>query len=236
MGRFELADGGTIFLDEIGKLPLDIQVKLLRVFQTKKFERIGGSETISSDFRLVVATNRDLELAVRTQRFRADLYYRLNVFPIYVPPLRERKDDIPLLAQYFLKNYALKMKKTFQGILSTEMDKLMQYNYPGNIRELENIIERGVILSAGPEFRLPEIGSIHSEFPDQETVVTLAQNERKHILWALHKTGWKVRGEGGAADALKIHPSTLAFRMKKLGVHRPEKFSHRGRPSANLFA
>ena len=229
IGRFELADGGTLFLDEIGDLPLEVQVRLLRVLQSKEFERVGGNETLRSDFRLLVATNRDLEEAVKAGKFRPDLYYRLNVFPIYVPPLQERKEDIPLLANYFLKLYATKMGKTLEKIPKLEMDKLIQYDWPGNVRELENIMERGTIVSPGPFFRVPELGMGRSETGLMKKDITLSDNERRHILWALQRTGWKVRGLGGAADLLQIHPSTLAFRMKKLGIQRPPDFSRRRR-------
>ncbi|MGD9031676.1 MAG: sigma 54-interacting transcriptional regulator [Desulfobacteraceae bacterium] len=225
IGRFELADGGTLFLDEIGDLSLDIQVGLLRVLQTKEFERVGGSETLRSDFRLVVATNRDLEKEVKAQNFRADLYYRLAVFPIYVPPLRDRKEDIPLLAYYFLKIYSQKRGKNFSKIPDSDMETLSQYDWPGNVRELENIIERGTILNAGPLFRVPEFGVEHQGLSTSREGVTLRENERRHILWMLDKTGWKVRGPGGAAEILDLPPSTLAFRMKKLGIQRPSKKS-----------
>ncbi len=228
-GRFELADGGTLFLDEIGELPMEVQVRLLRVLQNKEFERVGGSETLHSDFRLVVATNRDLEHNVRLNRFRSDLYYRLNVFPIYVPPLRERKEDIPLLAHYFIRIFGNKLNKVFEKIPDLEKEKLIRYNWPGNVRELENIIERGAILSAGPTFFVPELEISSTEFPIMGTEISLQENERRHIMWALQKTGWKVRGAGGAAELLKIHPSTLAFRMKKLAVQRPPRHSHRTR-------
>jgi len=223
IGRFELADGGTLFLDEIGDLSLDIQVRLLRVLQTKEFERVGGSETLSSDFRLVVATNRDLEKAIRAGKFRADLYYRLAVFPVHIPPLRERSQDIPLLAYYFLKIYSKKLGKDFTKIPNSEMGKLLQYDWPGNVRELENIIERGTILSAGSSFRVPELGAERGESSTDDGAMTLRENERRHILWALQKTGWKVRGEGGAAQLLDLPASTLAFRMKKVGIERPKK-------------
>ncbi len=221
IGRFELADGGTLFLDEIGDISQDIQVRLLRVLQTKEFERVGGSETLKSDFRLVVATNRDLEEAVKTEKFRADLYYRLAVFPIYVPPLRDRKEDIPLLAHYFLNIYSNKMGKKFSRIPTSQMEKMLNYYWPGNVRELENVIERGAILSHGPLFRVPPLGEEHHEIPASKGQATLKENERRHILWALEKTGWKVRGKGGAAELLGIPPSTLAFRMKKVGIRRP---------------
>lgn len=220
IGRFELSDGGSLFLDEVGDLSFDVQVRLLRVLQTKEFERVGGSETLKSDFRLVAATNRDLEEAVKSERFRADLYYRLAVFPIYVPPLRERKEDIPLLAYYFLDIYSKKMGKKFSRIHALEMEKLVNYHWPGNVRELENVIERGAILSSGPHFRVPELGWEHHETSTDSRAVTLKENERRHILWALEKTGWKVRGKGGAAELLDIPASTLAFRMKKVGIKR----------------
>ncbi len=223
IGRFELADGGTLFLDEIGDISLDIQVKLLRVLQSQEFERVGGTDTLRSDFRLVVATNRNLEKDMKYGKFRADLYYRLAVFPIYVSPLRKRKEDIPLLAYYFLKIYSKKRGKQFSKISRSDMTRLMDYDWPGNVRELENIIERGIILSSEPMFRVPDLGAGHYEGVEKQKDVTLKGNERKHILWALDKTGWKVRGFGGAAELLDLPPSTLAFRMKKLGIERQKK-------------
>jgi formate hydrogenlyase transcriptional activator len=222
IGRFELADEGTLFLDEIGDLPLEIQVRLLHVLQGKQFERVGGNETIYSDFRLVAATNRNLEQEVRENRFRADLFYRLNVFPIQVPPLRERKEDIPFLAHHFLTIYGAKRGKAFYRIPDLEIDKLVQYDWPGNVRELENIIERGAILSSPPHFRIPDFGSSRSEIIQPKSVLSLKENERQQILQALQKTGWKIRGQGGAAELLDIHPSTLVSRMKKLGIQRPK--------------
>jgi transcriptional regulator with GAF, ATPase, and Fis domain len=229
IGRFELADGGTIFLDEIGDLQLDVQTRLLQVLQSKEFERVGGSETIRSDFRLITATNRDLADAVKNQKFRSDLYYRLNVFPIYVPPLRDRKDDIPLLVCYFIKNFSARMGKTFDGIPKKEMEKLMQYNWPGNIRELEGIIERATVLSQNHNFRVPELGTEKQEVTQSKSDLTLEENERSHILQTLKKAGWKVRGEGGAAELLNVHYSTLFFRMKKLGIQRPPELSQNKR-------
>ncbi len=225
IGRFELADGGTIFLDEIGEIPADLQIKLLRVLQTKGFERVGGSKTLYSDFRLIAATNRDLAREVRENRFRPDLYYRLNVFPIYVPPLSERKEDIPLLAYHFLNIHSTRMRKEFNGIPDHEIEKLLQYEWPGNVRELENIIEHGTILSSGPKFHIPEFNIDPYKKKTSSKNISLVENEKQHILWALKKTGWKVRGVKGAAELLEIHPSTLAFRMKKLGIKRPEKSS-----------
>lgn len=221
IGRFELADEGTLFLDEIGELSLDIQVRLLRVLQTKEFERVGGSETIRSNFRLIVATNRNLEEEVKSGRFRADLYYRLNVFPIVVPPLRERIDDLPQLVEHFIQLYSSRRGKSFKGIPDSEMSKLMNYGWPGNVRELENIIERAIILSKGSFVQIPELCSNHPGTASFNTELTLRENERKHILWALQKTKWKIHGEGGAAKLLDINPSTLQSRMKKLGIKKP---------------
>lgn len=227
IGRFELANGGTLFLDEIGTLPLETQVRLLRVLQTKSFERVGGNETLHSNFRLIAATNLDLREEIKAHRFRADLYYRLNVFPAYVPSLRERKEDIPLLAYYFLKTFGAKAGKTFKGIKAADMERLIQYNWPGNVRELENIMERSVLLSSGADFRIPELTiSDLPNSPDLQDGVTLLDNERRHILWALQKTNWKIRGPGGAAELLDIHPSTLRFRMNKLGIQRPTSVSN----------
>jgi len=225
IGRFELADGGTIFLDEIGDLPLEVQVNLLRVIQNNEFERVGGNETIRSDFRLITATNHDLDQRVREKKFRADLYYRLNVFPVYVPSLRERKEDIPLLVHHFIRKYCQKLEIPFKKISSGEMNKLIRYDWPGNIRELEHTIERGIILSANSTFETPELGIRLNPFEIKRQSHTLAENERNHILWALEQREWKVRGPGGAAEFLEIHPSTLTARMKKLGINRPPKSS-----------
>lgn len=222
IGRFELSDGGSLFLDEIGDLPQEVQIRLLRVLQSKEFERVGGSETIRSDFRLITATNHNLEEDVKTNRFRADLYYRLNVFPIHIPPLRDRKEDIPVLTRHFIKKYATKMGKVFERIPEAEMDKLIQYHWPGNVRELENIIERGIIISSGPHFFVPELAFSYPHTTSPEINTTLRGNETRHILWALKKTEWKVRGSGGAAEILNVHPSTLASRMRKLGITRPK--------------
>lgn len=220
IGRFELADRGTFFLDEIGDLPLEVQVRLLRVLETKEFERVGGSETLRSEFRLVVATNRDLQEEVNANKFRRDLFYRINVFPIYVAPLRERKEDIPLLCYYFLKIYATKMGKPLESISESEMEKLIQYNWPGNVRELENVIERGTILSSGSFFKVPELNITYPKYSYHNTDSTLEEIERTHILRTLLKTGWRVRGKSGAAEILKIHPNTLNSRMKKLSIRR----------------
>jgi transcriptional regulator with GAF, ATPase, and Fis domain/tetratricopeptide (TPR) repeat protein len=222
IGRFELAHEGTLFLDEIGDLPLDVQVRLLRVLQNKEFERVGGSDIIHSDFRLILATNRNLETEVTASKFRADLFYRINVFPILVPPLRERREDIPLLAHYFLKTHSTKMSKSFSTFPDSEMEKLINYDWPGNVRELENLIERGVILGNGPVFKIPEIAVMTRDVSALSPDPTLSGNERRHIIWALQRTNWKIRGSGGAAELLSLNPSTLAFRMKKLGIEKPQ--------------
>ncbi len=222
IGRFELADTGTLFLDEIGDISMDIQIRLLRVLQTKKFERVGSSETIQSDFRLLTATNRNLEKAVANGRFRQDLYYRLNVFPIYVPPLRERIKDVSPLACYFLKKHSDKMNKSFKGIAQKEMDKLLTYHWPGNVRELENVIERGVILNANERFNIPDL-SLESSEKSVTGEFTLEEMERRFILDTLKKTHWKIYGNGGAAQLLRVNHSTLYSKMKKLGIQNPNK-------------
>ena len=224
IGKFELAHTGTIFLDEIGDIAADTQVKLLRVLQEQEFERVGGNETNKVDVRVIVATNRDLEAAVTQETFRADLFYRLNVFPIQVPPLRERKEDIPILAQYFVDKYANLLQKLIEGIHRDSIEKLTQYSWPGNIRELENIIERGVILCDS------NILSIEEEwaFPTSLTVShsdqlgTLEEMERNYILKVLQQTRWVIGGKKGAAEILNVHPNTLRSRLIKLGIKKPE--------------
>lgn len=223
IGRFELANGGTIFLDEIGDISMEVQVKLLRVLQSREFERVGGGQTLQSDFRLLAATNRNLEEEVEVGRFRRDLYYRLNVFPITVPRLQDRKEDIPILAHYFLKLYANKCNKSLDRIPLQEMEKLLCYDWPGNVRELENVIERGVILSNGSFYLVPELEN--EAAPPNEILTSLKENERNHILRVLHHTGGKVAGPKGAAAILDIHPNTLFSRMKKLGLSRKANYS-----------
>jgi len=223
IGRFELADKGTIFLDEIGDMPLNSQVQLLRVLQSKEFERVGGHETIRSDFRLMAATNRDLPKMIEAGTFREDLYYRLSVFPIQVPSLRERPEDVALLALHFLQLYAKRLSKKVEKIPGTEMQKLMDYTWPGNVRELENIIERGVILSTGPLYRVPTTSLTRNTFAGSRADISLDENERAHILNVLDMTGGKVRGDDGAAAILNIHPNTLYSRMKKLGISPARK-------------
>ena len=223
IGRFELADRGTIFLDEIGDLRPDMQVQLLRVLETKQFERIGGSETLRSDFRVITATNRDLKKLVAAGHFRRDLYYRLNVFPIHVPTLLERKEDIPLLVDYFVRLYAKKLGKTFEKIAREDLAVLLQYDWPGNIRELENIVERAVILNHGRLLRFSGVLPSIVDHTANEDGFVLSDHERRHIIRALEKTNGKVRGSGGAAELLGINPSTLFFRMKQLNIKRVER-------------
>ncbi|HEX3034241.1 MAG TPA: sigma 54-interacting transcriptional regulator [Thermodesulfobacteriota bacterium] len=223
IGRFELADGGTIFLDEVGELPPDTQVKLLRVLQEGEFERVGSSKPIKVDVRVIAATNHNLVEAVKSGSFRSDLFYRLNVFPIEVPSLRERKTDIPLLANFFITKYARKLNKEIQGISKETLDRLMNYHWPGNIRELQNIIERAVVLSPGSGVQIHEsllglgIGSQASG------TATLDAVERAHILRVLEQTNWLIQGKGGAASILGINPNTLRSRMQKLGIKKPKR-------------
>src|SRR5215510_9830811 len=223
IGRFELADCGTIFLDEVGEIPLELQVKLLRVLQEQEFERLGSSRTLRTDARLIAATNRDLGALVHEQKFRADLFYRLNVFPIQVPPLHERPEDIPLLVRHFVEHYARRMKRDIQTIPSETMETLTRYRWPGNVRELQNLIERAVILSPGPVLRVPlddlEMGAVAD--PRHGPSQTLAEAERHHIVATLTDTKWVVAGARGAAARLGMNRSTLQFRMKKLGIVRP---------------
>lgn len=222
-GRFELANQGTIFLDEISELPLSTQSKLLRVLQEKEFQRVGGTKMLHSDFRLITASNKDLNQEIINGRFRADLFYRLNVFPIYVPPLRERREDIPHLATHFLKLFCSLNKKNYSGIPSSEMAKLTSYAWPGNIRELSNVIERAVILG-GSQIRFPEFEGRTNREPFDNGEMKLKEVERGRILEALNKTGGKVGGRHGAAALLGLNRTTLIHRMKKFGIkieHNP---------------
>ncbi len=221
-GRFEVAHEGTIFLDEIGEMPLALQSKLLRVLQEGEFERLGSARTVTVDVRVIAATSRDLNEEVRRRRFRRDLFYRLNVFPIPIPPLRQRTEDIPLLARHFAEKYARKMNKHIESIPRSTVKAFMEYSWPGNVRELEHVIERGVITTSGSSFTLAE--RLRSPLPvdaPDAPLRDLATVEREHILRVLQETGWKIEGPSGAADILKLHPSTLRFRIKKLGIHRP---------------
>ncbi len=220
-GRFELAHRGTLFLDEVGDIPLELQPKLLRVLQEKEFERLGSIRTLHVDVRVVAASNRDLTQMVEDRLFRSDLYYRLNVFPIVVPPLRERIEDIPLLVRYFAQKHARRMDRRIETIPAEEMEALTRYPWPGNVRELENLIERAVILSRGPTLHvpLPEVRA-SGEAP-ASSPVTLEAAEREHILRALNDTNWVIAGPGGAAARLGMKRTTLQSRMAKLGVSRP---------------
>jgi PAS domain S-box-containing protein len=221
IGRFEIAHGSTLCLDEIGELPLELQAKLLRVIQYNEFERLGSSQTIKVDVRIVATTNRNLEEEVRQGRFRKDLYYRLNVFPITVPTLRQRKEDIPLLTQAFVARYARKLGKQFTSIRKETLQALQNYPWPGNIRELESIVERTAILCPGPVLQLADKLEIPS-FPEPATGETLEELDRNQILKVLSETGWRIEGKEGAAAILGLHPSTLRARMHKLGIVRPE--------------
>lgn len=220
IGRFELADGGTIFLDEIGDLPLDMQTKLLRVLQEGEFERVGGTRTIKVDVRVIAATNRDLEKGMREERFRSDLYYRLNVFPISLPALRDRKEDIELLVKHFVRKCCTRIGKEIETIPQQGMDALVSYGWPGNIRELENVIERAVILSEGRNLQLDDCLPRPEATSGASPTVTLDEAQRAHIIKVLQLTGGKVSGERGAARILGIKPTTLESRMKKLGIER----------------
>jgi transcriptional regulator with GAF, ATPase, and Fis domain len=220
IGRFELADKGTIFLDEIGELPLDLQAKLLRVLQEGEFERVGGTQTFRVNVRVIAATNRDLEHLSRTGQYRPDLYYRLNVFPIHLPSLREREGDIPLLAQYFVRKCATNLGKKIDRISESMMVALRQYAWPGNIRELEHVIERAVILTEGSSLEPIEFSTGARGGVAMPSVMTLEERERLHIMDILEQTGWRVSGKDGAADLLGLKPTTLEARMKKLGIMR----------------
>jgi len=220
VGRFEVANGSTLCLDEVGELPLEAQAKLLRAIQHNEFERLGSSHTIKVDARIVATTNRNLEEEVRKGRFRQDLYYRLNVFPITVPPLRQRKEDIPLLVQAFIERYARKLGKQITSIPKETMKALQDYPWPGNVRELESVIERAVILCPGPVLQLADKLEI-SSLP-LSIMMTLEETERNQILKTLSETRWRINGKNGAAAILGLHPSTLRARMHKLGILRPE--------------
>jgi formate hydrogenlyase transcriptional activator len=221
VGRFELADGGTLFLDEIGEIPLDLQPKLLRVLQEQEFERLGGTRTLRVNVRLVAATNRDLAKMVTAGQFRSDLYYRLNVFPVTLPPLRQRPEDVPLLVRYFVQQHARRLKRNIESIPAEAMTALTRYPWPGNVRELENFIERSVLLSPGPVLRVA-VDELKAppDLPDT-AATTLADAERDHILAALQATNWVIGGPGGAAARLGMKRTTLISRMHKLGISRP---------------
>ena len=224
VGRFELADGGTIFLDEIGEIPLDVQAKLLRVLQEKEFDRVGGKAPIKVDVRVIAATNRNLLQAVADKTFRDDLYYRLNVFPLTTPPLRERQEDIPLLVRFMIDKFAPRLGKPIEGIAAQSLRRLQAYRWPGNIRELENVIERAIILADTAWIEIDPMMLPGSADPSAASALpaaagdTLEAVERLHIQAVLDQTGGVIEGATGAAQILGLRPSTLRYRMKKLGV------------------
>jgi formate hydrogenlyase transcriptional activator len=232
IGRFEVANGGTIFLDEIGEIPLELQTKLLRVLQEREFERLGSSKTLRTDARLLAATNRDLEAMVGEQKFRADLFFRLNVFPVHAPPLRERQGDIPLLVRHFAQQFSKRMNKRVETIPSATMDALCRYYWPGNIRELQNVIERAVIVSAGSALSVdvadlkfpkagPSVKKPASAKPTNGVLYSVLEDaERQQILKALRQCNWVVAGPNGAATLLGMKRSTLQQRIRKLGIVR----------------
>ncbi len=221
-GRFELADGGTIFLDEVGELPTETQAKLLRVLQEHEFDRVGGTAPKKVDVRVIAATNRDLLKAVREKTFREDLYYRLSVFPLRLPPLRERSEDIPLLAMFLIEKFAARIGKHFDGIDAGTLRQLLSYPWPGNVRELENVLERAVILATGPRLEVdPDVLGQPGAKPAGQPSAALEDVERNHILAVLRQTNWVIDGPRGAATILGLHPNTLRSRLKKLGLSRP---------------
>jgi transcriptional regulator with GAF, ATPase, and Fis domain len=215
-----LADGGTIFLDEVGELPLDAQVKLLRVLQEREVERIGSGHSTKIDVRIIAATHRDLHTAVKAGSFRADLLYRLNVFPIEVPPLSARASDIPLLVNRFVATFSSKMGKKIDGVSQSTMDRLMKYAWPGNIRELGNVIERATILAKGPLLQIDDVLIHGNSAPLLPVADSLEEVERGHILRVLQDMNWIIEGKQGAAVRLGLHPNTLRSRMQKLGIKK----------------
>jgi len=237
IGRLELANHGTLFLDEVGEIPLELQPKLLRILQEREFERLGGTRTIQTDVRLIAATNRDLAAMVEEQKFRPDLFFRLNVFPIQAPPLRERSEDIPLLVRHFAEKFSRRMNRRTETISSETMNALCQYPWPGNVRELQNVIERAVILSSGPSLKVP-VAQLHarsipvsedaSSKPTKRRPVRsiLAEVDRNQIVQALREAGGRVGGRDGAAARLGLKRTTFITRMKKLGID-PNQVSER---------
>jgi formate hydrogenlyase transcriptional activator len=226
IGRFELASDGTIFLDEIGEIPLELQPKLLRVLQEREFERLGGSRTLRTNARLIAATNRDLRAMVEESRFRSDLFYRLNVFPVHIPSLRERAEDIPVLVRHFVQHFSRNMNKQITAISSETMQALTSYSWPGNVRELQNVIERAVILSQGRVLNVPLRDLKHRQVQNGTVAnghLTLEEMERRHILAVLEQTNWVFAGPNGAAARLGMKRPTLQFRMQKLGISRPQR-------------
>ncbi len=227
VGRFELAHQGTLFLDEIGDVPLELQSKLLRVLQEHEIERLGSTRTMRVDFRFVAATNRDLEGMVQSREFRADLYYRLNVFPIRIPPLRERREDVPPLVRYFVQRFAKRLRRPIESISRESIDLLCRWDWPGNVRELQNVIERAVILSKGTTLTIPRAELESAQLP-AAAPVTLEEAERDHILRALDQTDWVIGGPGGAAVRLGVKRTSLVSTMRRLGITRPKPQGSRG--------
>ena len=223
IGRFELANNGAIFLDEVGDLTLELQSKLLRVIQEGEFERLGGSRTIKVNVRVIAATHKDLEKAIKTGEFRQDLYYRLNVFPIILPPLRKRRKDIPFLTKHFVEKYSVVLGKTIDSIPQKVMDALQAYPWPGNVRELENITERAVIMTHSSTLQLDEsiVRALKNGSPEATVSVTLEEMQRNHILNTLKETNWRIEGKFGAAERLGINASTLRSRIRKLSITKP---------------
>jgi len=229
LGRFEIADSGTLFLDEVGELPLDLQGRLLRVLQEGEFERVGSSRTLRADVRVIAASNRDLETEVRDGTFRTDLYYRLTIFPITLPPLRDRREDIPQLVWFFIERHQRRMGRHIKRVPRAAMEALQRYSWPGNLRELQNVIERAMICSTGDVLKLDEsFGGGRRQPAIRPGDRTLAAVERAHIEAVLDECGWRVNGAGHAAEKLGLHPNTLRFRMKKLGIIRPARRTTRG--------
>jgi transcriptional regulator with GAF, ATPase, and Fis domain len=237
-GRFEAAHGGSLFLDEIGELGIDVQAKLLRVLQDGTFERVGSSRTQRSDARIIAATNRDLERAIAEGRFREDLYYRLNVFPVRVPPLRDRREDIPLLVWSIINRRQRALGRRITDVPKRAMQALAAYDWPGNVRELENVVERALVLSHGSTLQLEDPGAATrpaAAVPAaRASLLALDDVEREHIRSVLERCGWRVNGPGNAAEVLGLHPNTLRFRMKKLGISRPRLTPPPVRPSPVL--
>jgi transcriptional regulator with GAF, ATPase, and Fis domain len=225
LGKFEQANHGTLFLDEIGEMPLEMQVKLLRALQEKEIERIGGKESIKINVRIVAATNRDLKKEMEEGRFRSDLYYRLNIFPIHLPALRHRKEDIPRLTHYFIDRYAKKTGKKIQIVSKSVLQELSQYHWPGNVRELEHLVERNVLMAKGEHFKRIDLPAVVPSSvplaPEEDSIpCSLEDNERKHILAALKYCAGKINGKSGAANLLGVPPSTLNSKMQRLNIKK----------------
>jgi formate hydrogenlyase transcriptional activator len=220
VGRFEVADGSTLFLDEIGELPLELQSKLLRVLEEGNFERLGSTKTVHVNVRIIAATNRAIARDVEEGKFRRDLYYRLNVFPISIPPLRERPEDIPLLVWAFIREFEKKVGKRIDSIPRKSMEALQQYSWPGNVRELRNVIEHGMIVSGGRTLAVSVPKPVSSETPETSILENI---ERSHLLSVLKKTNWRIAGKGGAAEILGLKRTTLQSLMKRLGINRPSQ-------------